>query len=395
MRPSHSRSTHRRGFTIRVVVLRELQPEDFAQWRELEMSAIEPYPQLSAVYWETALRERPDCAQLQLLIASDRDGWAFLSPITTSTLSSRVPIRTLSISNEFIQSESARRYPLMHAGRGVDALSAVLSSLPRLGLPSLLVFEAVDDVDALTHAIHQGAHRARGRVLARHRYQRAVLQIEQPHPRHEPGSTGVADFIPRNRSAESRRKTGRVARRLVEALGGQAPVLTERTDEGLIEDFLRLQSRGWKGDPTRGGEGYGATGQVEWYRAFTAAYLSDGRLIGYEIASGTRQLYLAVGVRMGSTVFGLQDAYDEEFRAFEVGRLSRQAVVNRLGSSDIRLFDPNLAWHVGEAARVYPNVRGQREMILGASPFGRLAISALAAVKRMRSREADGEAVGA
>lgn len=397
MRPLSARSVQRRGFHVRVTRLRDLSPDDFAHWRSLEETAIEPYPQLTAAYLETALRDRDDCGDMQLLIASDAGGWAFLAPVTRATVSTRITLQALSTADDYMRSESARRYPLIDAERGTDALSAVLTSLRALGLPRFFMLSGVDENERLLDVLARATAAARGRTLVQNRYERAVVVPDPSAPRapHDDRLLSrPADFIPHDRSAESRRKAGRLGRRLQEAVGGDAPVLTLRTDAAIIDDFLELQTRGWKGDESRGGEGYAALGQVDWYRAYTGAFHESGRLLALEVTAGGKLLYMTLCVRLGRTIFGLVDAYDEDFRAFDVGRLSRQAVINLVRGEEIDLFDPNLGWHNAEASRTYPQTRGQQELILtDASLFARAVVLAWAAVRRAR-RSDDGK-VGA
>jgi hypothetical protein len=266
----------------------------------------------------------------------------------------------------FTADEATRLYPLVHAELGAAALPGILKGLPKLGLPGTIRFCAVDAEPALMRALHSSDPRSGVVSIDTRRFARAIVRSAGATTPLPPESADTApDFIPHERSSESRRKAGRLARRFQEQLGEEHPVVATRTsDPSIVDDFLAIQAGGWKGDTEKGGAGYVVTGRADWFRAFAERFMAEGRLRSFELRTSDRMLYMTVCVQLGDRVFGIQDAYDETYSAQSLGSLSRRAVLNYVRAHEIAFFDPNLSWFQFEPARAYPERTEQVELML-------------------------------
>ncbi|WP_127818011.1 GNAT family N-acetyltransferase [Microbacterium sp. CPCC 204701] len=363
--------------------LGELGPEEFARWRDLEGRAIATYPQICVDYLEPAQRLRPGASEMRLLIVSRDDRWLLLLPFSLGFATDRGGARAITTADETMDHESAKLYPLIDSAEGSGALAAALAKARALGLPGVLRVVLVDDLPDLERAILGGVGHRRSRCIDGAQVSRPVAASSGSHrPMPRAGEAFTPEYATSDTSSSTRRKLGRLARRLSERVG-ELSVIVRDGDPAMVEDFLALQTAGWKGDPTRGGEGYDVTGRIAWFRAFTRRYHDRGDLYGIEFRGGDRVLYSTLVLRQGRVIHGLQDAYDEEFAEWSVGTLGRRAVLNVIRELDIDTFDPNMSWYNFEAARVYPQRRGQREYVL-AGP----GVSARAVVMGIRAARA-------
>ena len=380
-----SRTVRRRDLVITATTLQELGADDFARWQDLERRAIEPYPQIGADYLQTAQLLRPGAQSMRLLIVSRGDDWLLVLPFTLGHATDRARVRAITTADETMDHESAKLYPLMDLESGARALDAALGRLSSLGLPRLARIVLVDDLPPVLAALRGSVGGARSRLVEGAQVVRPLaLASGARKPLPAPGAVFPAEYALPETSSSTRRKMGRLARRLSESVGALSVVVRDG-DDAMVDDFLALQTAGWKGDPSRGGEGYDATGRTAWYRAYTRGFHEKGELLGVEFRGNGRVLYSTLVLRRGRVIHGLQDAYDEEFAEFSVGTLGRRAVLSVVRDLDIDLFDPNMSWYNFEAARVYPDRRGQRELVLaGPGLRSRSAILGIRAARAAR-----------
>lgn len=372
--------------TLTTTTLGALGADDFARWRDLEKRAIAAYPQISADYLEPAQRLRPGAAGLRLLIASRSDRWLLLLPFAVGTATDGATVAAITTDDETMDHESAKLYPLMDAVDGARALGVALSKLAALRLPRVARIVLVDDVDDVRDALVASVGNRRTRYVDGAHVVRPIARgggERRALPAH--GDAFAPQYTDPETSTSTRKKLGRVARRLAEQTG-ELSVVARRGDPAVIDDYLRLQTAGWKGDPSKGGEGYEATGRTPWFRAFLSTYLERDEVLAFDYRGGGRTLYTAIFLRQGDTIHGLQDAYDEEYAHYGVGTLGRRAVLNVIRNLDVGLIDPNMSWYNFEAARVYPERLGQCEYVLaGPGLRARAVVIGIRSARAVRS----------
>lgn len=383
-------------FTARTASLGELTVDDFARWRRLEQHAAEPYPALSADYLEPAWPHWAEALGTRLLLVEDEDDLVLVMPFRVTTAHPKIPVPVVSTDDGMLSDEGVRSYPLIDRARGREAVRFALSRLRSLGLPAVVEIGAVPD-EGEVHDLLRDAVADPRRMLVRGRSALAVARRRpDAHGRDgrvatvavNAGTAGAPtdtsafpDFVVRHRSAATRRKTRQRVAALERVLAAPIEQRDRSTDRTVIDEFLELQARGWKGDADRQGLAYRLTGRDEWFRHAARRLQDAGRLRAFELRSGGRTIYIALGVISGPVLFGWQDAYDEATAVHGVGALGRLAFVNwqdATGSHD--MFDPNMSWSYLEASRDFPDRREQIRLLIAAPGGAALVRMALVRV---------------
>lgn len=370
------------GLSARVATVGELGVDDFARWRRLEERAAEPYPYLSADYLEPAEPHWPAALSVRLLLVEGDGELLLVMPFEVAVLHARIPLRVLSTAHPVLADESVRTYPLVDRERGVDALRTAFAALRTFGLPRLVEFSAVP-ADGVLEGLIAGSLASSGHRLARGRSRLALARFDETSA-HE--DSGELDVEPHHRSTSTRKQARQRRRALERACGAQLGMRDRSNDPAAVEDFLDLQTAGWKGDPDRHGLAYRLTGRERWLRELAARARANGRLVAFEMHAGGVPVYIALCIASGSTLFGLQDAYREEWGSLGVGNLGRTALVNWVAARGFDAFDPNMFWSYVESARLYADRRDQVQVLVAAGgALSRAQLGALRALMQART----------
>lgn len=367
------------SLSARVTTLGELSDADIERWRRLDERATDPYPYASADYLAAAAEHWPGASSIRLLLVEQDDDLLLLMPFTVTRLHPRLPLRVTSTAEPLISDETARAYPLVDRTRGREALEAAFRSLRALGLPRLVDIAGLP-ADGELHAMVVAS--LSGRV---HDRGRAALAVSRFPGRYPAQADDRIDVMAHHRSTSSKKQARQRLRVLERDLGGELRVRDRSQDPTVFEDFLELQSEGWKGDARRHGLAYRLTGRAEWFRRTAERMLRAGRLAAFDLHVDDRTVYIALGIRSGRTLFGWQDAYDETGAGSSLGTLGRSAFVNWVSARGHDVFDPNMSWSYVEAARIFPDRREQVRM-LGAArgPVPAAVVRGFAAGSRFR-----------
>lgn len=236
---------------------------------------------------------------------------------------------------------------------------------------------------SLVAALDAAAHEAGREVLSRVLERSPVIKVHGSFTDYEAGLGG-------HLLAELRRRRRRLAE-----VGEVCLDVRLDADQEALEDFLRVEAAGWKG--VRGT----AVGSEPETRAFylevarwaaekgwlrLALLRVDGRAVAGDLALQT-----------DDTHYLLKTGYDPEFGRFAVGKLLRQAMIERAFADGVDLYEflgADDAWKREWTPEVLPRyraqvfaptVRGQLDEVV--HRYGRpVARSALAGVRRWRSR---------
>jgi hypothetical protein len=139
-------------------------------------------------------------------------------------------------------------------------------------------------------------------------------------------------------SAKSRRKLERNQRRLETALGGTMELVDRSNDPLAVDEFLRLESSGWKG---REGDAFAVRPETEqWFRAFCANFAALGRLQLLSLEVAGRTVVMQCWITSGDVAYGMRIGHDAELGTFGLGRLMHVAAIDHLDSIGINLADP-------------------------------------------------------
>jgi hypothetical protein len=375
----------------RVVPLVELGGSDVGRWRELSARAVDPNPFLDPDFLLPSARLREDARDTSLLVVDDGPDMVALMAFRPVRRPVRgIPIRMLTTGTLLLVTESERWHPLVDGRRPVEALTGMLRGMASHRLPSFLDLERIPADGPLLAALQEAAAAARMPLVERGGQDYGYLSEVVPRP---PDDAGAVELRLGYLSQRTRRHYSHALRDLRARLGGELTVVDRGPDPGAMDDFLALQASGWKGDLTRGGGAFRVTGYERWFRDVTDGFRSEGRLAVFDVVVGGRTLYMSVNVRAGDGLFGIHDAFDEEFSEFSAGGLGRLAVMSGgAGATSARFFDPSMHPKYLASTALFPDRRRFVSlMVARRGILPRAFVGSIPILRRVRDRLKPGD----
>jgi hypothetical protein len=353
----------------RIVVLRDLTDHDVSQWMNLLSRAIDPYPFMDPRMLIPSVQHRPAASAMRVLFVEDGSELLALMPFTV-TPSTRLRLKRVSTRTAFFEEESGWDHPLVDVNRTIDAMEGLLLGLRSLRLPGLVEFWRLP-TGPLEDALRAAASKLRVPLLERGRWEYGYARPSAGDPVRVTRSVAQADpetpsFTLRHFSGRSRRNFTKLATALALEIGAELTIETRSHDPGAITQFIELQASGWKGDPSRGGDGLAVNGFEDWFKDVTSRYRADGDLLVFALTAGAETVHLSVITRIHDSLFGWLDTYDERFAGRRAGALGRAASLNRaLSEPGVRIFDPNLMPHMAEALLLFSDRQERVKILVG------------------------------
>lgn len=322
-----------------LVPLASIGPPEVGRWRELAAAAIEPNP-----FFEPELvlpAAKALAADPSLLVSVDEDGaWAAAMPVLGGRGWRHLPLRGLSSWTHIYSFFGA---PLLRRG----AEQAALADWLRPSGGALRPFLGLDLLDAdgpFMAALEAAAGRAGASIVVYEEHERAALH-------RTPEGLGM------RLGSKRRRENARLGRRLGEALGGAEITVVDRAgDPAAAEDFLALESSGWKG--TEGTALRSDPAHAEFFRSLCEGFGRLGRLQLLSLEGGGRAAAIKCDIVAGGTVFCFKTAFDESLAEFSPGVQLERGIVDYMGDDDeVLLIDTCAEAGNGMANRVWPDRR--------------------------------------
>lgn len=192
--------------------------------------------------------------------------------------------------------------------------------------------------------------------------------------------TFAPEFALPHWSGSSNRRLARYARGVERELGPLS--LTVSDSDERVEEFLALQAAGWKGKTELGGAAYSAVDADDWFKRMAEGFRAAGGLRIFRLGTDATAVHMYATVSISGGIFGLADAYNEDFRGQHAGTLGRVATQNA-ARSIASFFDPCL--HPGnvQAARQFEH---QLRTIDVSIPVSRPLAAAISVARRARGR---------
>lgn len=375
---------------VRIVTIPELTDSDIEDWADLRRRAVKPYPFLDPRILVPSARHREGADSMRLLLLDDGTSLLLIMPFVLRRAARSVPLKTISTRDPFLVLESGWRHPLVDASRCEEALRELVVAAKGLGLPGLIDFDSFPMESPLAEALASLAEFIKVPVLERHRFEVAFARRTslQGDSVAEAALSSAATFTMPHFSSGTRKNHARFGRGLEKAVGSELWVENRGADPAAIDQFFALQAAGWKGDSTRGGAAMSTTGTETWFREVAAAYRAEGDFGLYTLAGrNDTVVYMSATLRIGQTVFGYADAYDERFARYRAGALGRVATVNRaLAEPGNQGFDPNLSPSYVESTRLFPDRQKSARLLMSTGgPLSKAVVRGLPAGQRLRS----------
>ncbi len=354
----------------------ELSEKDRQAWAALESRAAEPNAFMSPHFVLPALQHLDAGASVVLMwVERAAGGLKELAAVGVfrRCLASRVfPWPHLSA----YQSEHTYLGGLLVDGDAVGpVVEAIRGFLARPGCVwKGLELPKVDTTGKLAEAVRQ--------VAQQHRL---PAQLLGPQERSMLTVAGCGEDLLRETLGKKLNEINRCMRRLAEQGEVRWHCLRKDIPEASVEDFLRLEHLGWKGESgtsmrsTKAGE--------DFFRDMVARFDRDGRALFTELRVDGRAVASTCNFVSGSMGFAFKVGWDPELRKLGPGMLNEVEFIRQ-----VRTHCPDLAaFDSGASAdsfinRLWPDRRSLGLLLM---PSSRMASCALTATRRLRdSRQA-------
>jgi Acetyltransferase (GNAT) domain len=370
----------------RIAGLGQLDHRDIERWRDLATRAAEPNPFLEPYFLVPAAHHRQDAESTQLLLVEDDTELLAVMAFSPVKRSIRgVPINAITTGTPLLVTESERWHPLVDATRAVEALECLLDGARRLSLPSFMDLERIPADGSLAQAWYLAAASAGVPIIERGGQDYAyVYRRDEPKPTEVIREASALRLRLDHLSHRTRKRFSHSLRDLEQRIGGELTMVDRGPDPDALDEFLRLQASGWKGDVSRGGGAFLVTGQDRWFREVTSSFREDGRLCVFLLKAGADTIYASVRFRSGNGLFAVHDAFDETYAEFGAGGLGRLSVISRsMVDYPVDFYDSSMNPKYVDSTHLYPDRRRFVSLLL--APRGVLPRAALRAVPVLRN----------
>lgn len=339
--------------------LSTLGPSEIEAWRDLSRRAVEPNPYFDVDFLLSAHRWlRPDTDPLVAMV-SDAGELRAVLPFVERRNVKHLPVVVRSTSAPLGATVADLHLPLLAPGDLEAAGDVLLRELGRSvhGRPVVVEFGVIRLEGPVWGAIERVASARGRRLMVRSESARgAVRPVLRDTGGVAQGAVGVGTDALSHLSTSRRKSVARSMRAIRSELGPLTWV--DRTgDLTAVDDFVRLEAEGWKGDPGEGGEGVVAVrGGERWFHDVTSRLRSEGRLHVGELQAGGNRVFMSVDMRSGDQWFGMRDVYDERYARFGPGTIGRLAEIAWFRTQELRLFDSCVnPTRYPHAATLYPD----------------------------------------
>jgi Acetyltransferase (GNAT) domain len=292
----------------RLVSLTDISSDDVASWCDLARRAAEPNPLFEPAALVSAVDYFPALGQVTLVSVHDGPTWRGLLPVRPALR--RPPHRSFLTTQLWTEDPfpgPSIGVPLVDTGDVDGTIRALLGALAEMAgkYPGVLILDRFDRDGLIAEGFAAQAAALRMPAYVRPAWPRAVV-------RREGGSRWEQALVP-----GALKKARRRGRRLSEQLGSEVHLVDRSADLSAIDDFIALESAGWKG---RSGTALACLPLHEaYFRDMCGRFAADDRfgIIALEVAGVS--IAMRCYVRAGDGMFLLRRAYDEQYATFGPG----------------------------------------------------------------------------
>jgi len=332
-----------RGTGNSFMSLDALSERELGAWRELARRALDPNPFYEPEFVLAATRHLRDRVRL---LTHRRDGdWLACLPIGLPGTRG-LPRLVVSWKHRYCFLGT----PLLDGQRPAEAARGLLDSAmgDSRGLP--LILRGIGDGPALDALTAEGRARGLETVFSARR-ERAVLR------RRSDG--GYLDGMRPRR----RRELARQRRRLAEHLGADVAVRDRAGELNAVEEFLQLESAGWKGD----GRGAMASSRRDaaLFRDICGGFARAGRLQLLSLDAGGPAAAMKCNLAAGDLLCCFKIAHDEALGRFSPGVQLEVENVELFHHRRELLMDSCAEDHNAMINRLWPDRRAVTTLALG------------------------------
>jgi len=361
----------------RIVRVQDMSKDDEGAWRRLSERALEPNPYFEPDFLLLSSRHLAGHADIKLVIAQEGTEFKGVLPISRISKSRMPPGRVASTrcSPGFA---ALLDTPLIDRSRPDQASGALLDALREAAksedLPGIVMFNQIAADGPVIDSLRRVCRERRCPIFVKESWERGSVSRtgRWTHP------------VDGKRGREIARR-----RRSLEKVAGVDVMLVDRTsDPAALEDFLTMESSGWKG--RGGGKAFTRSSEQEaWFRAWHRCWVDAGRLHVLALNVGSASIAMQYFVRAGEGLFCIRIAFDEAYAKFGPGAILLVSALSHLRDNTDAAWldssaDPNNAFFLG----IMPERRTLSRLLIGTGGvWERNLVSALPTMTRVVAAE--------
>ncbi|MGA0596426.1 GNAT family N-acetyltransferase [Enterovirga sp. CN4-39] len=310
-------------------VIRLLGPEELQAlgpaWDELAANAIEENPFYSRPYFLAGLHHLEESGTRALCVfARDGSGERLIGflPVQRSRFRYGLPWSVELGAQNLFQPSGTPLIHRDHAARALDAILSVRTAASGLAPHLLLPNIRLDGPVAGLIRARAGATGSRAEFIG---------SLSRPILRRR--DEAAEEYLARSVAPKRLRELRRTQRRLSEQGAVAFRHVTEPGEfRAALEDFLRIEHSGWKGEAATAFLSQPET--AAFARAAFAGRIGDAPLASADVLSldGTA-IAVSLNLQVGRTSFAIKCAYDESLRRFSPGLVLELLVIEHLFAS--------------------------------------------------------------
>jgi CelD/BcsL family acetyltransferase involved in cellulose biosynthesis len=295
----------------RFVEVSDLTDDEYERWRNLADASLEPNVSFEPDLLIPADRHVLGDHELTLVIVGDGERFNGLLPLRTVDKWQGIPIKVLTsrLDDEVVPVLPILGTPLLRPECAADAMSALLvaaGELARRRRAGFLVLERLNSDGPTAELI--------GRTCAMHkRPSYSYAHWEKPVFSRRDGQDYRAETLHRERMRDLAKKERRLAR-----ITGSPVTVSDRDQDPLaVEDFLRIEASGWKGE---GGTAMALDPRLSAFFHDSCSRLSvASRHHLLTLEAGSRPIAMSWCVESGNGLFLLRICHDDNYGKFSPG----------------------------------------------------------------------------
>lgn len=370
---------------VRDLGVLEIGDGDVERWKRLSDRALEANPFADPRFVLPSARHHFMGAGQRVVFVEDDDELHLALLYTVQRVKvGRFTVKAVTTAETIAAFEGERFHPLVSPTDPVRAAGALLSSLAGVTGQGVLELQRLPSGGILAEAFATASDRL---GLPHLDTETRDFVAFDSSTKDLPPASGV-EIRAEHLSTRTRKGHRRRLSALTREVGDDLAFVDIVDSPDAIDQYLALQSAGWKGDAAQDGKAFELTELDTWFRAVASEFRGDGRLAVYRLGTPSETVFMTVVLRAGTGAFGFHDAYNEAYAKLgpgAIGRLLEMELASTTGGSTY--FDPSMDdTKYPTSVGLYPDARPYRSMLVGLRALPRMLVAAEA---RRRGRRSD------
>jgi hypothetical protein len=354
----------------RLVKVGDVTSEDTRAWRALTERAVEPNPVVEPDFLGLCAKHFEGYAGTTLVVSLEGGVFRAVLPIVKFE-KPRIPPRMVASTRGRPTAVRPLGTPLVDISYTDEAVGGLLDGLhdaaENHGWPGILLLDMLHNDGPVAQSLRRASEERRFPFFTKEIWDRGMV------------NRGGSWEDPLTK--ERKRQLGRRRRALTRESGGEVSMVDRTLDPSVVEEFLVMESGGWKGQ--EGGLAFARDPHTAaWFREWYPGWAAAGRVIMLCLYAGDIPIAMQCYVRGGEGIFCFRTAYDESYSKYGPGAmLIAGGTEYLLEHTDARWIDSSTDKGNAFLLELLPERRSLSTVLIGTG--GRLDKSVVSALPAM------------